>query len=139
MTSQSPPLDQIPDEEILSRFVLSKSWIRFDNSIKPNAFMPPPDLNLSVTASSQLSDDEIWLIGQDVAQNRPDGKLRGRADISALNARSQSLNAIANPIPNNIHHTHIVGWPTDKPLQKIIAQELADAARFLPNPNSETA
>jgi hypothetical protein len=134
MTSQSQPPGQISDEEILSRFILFKRWIRSDkNKVKPDAFMPPPDLNLSVTASTKLSEENIWQIGLGVAQKRPNGELKGRADITALNVRSQELDAISAPIPDiNIHHVHVVGWPSEKPLQKIIAQELADAARFIP-------
>ena len=134
MSSQSQLPSLIPDQEILSRFVLTKNWIRSDNSIRHHAFMPPADLNLSVTASTKLSEENIWQIGLDDAQKRPNGELKGRADITALNVRSQELEAVPDPIPDtNIHHVHIIGWSAEKPLQKIKALELADAAHFVPS------
>ncbi|MFZ1977250.1 MAG: hypothetical protein WAV76_04790 [Bacteroidota bacterium] len=133
MSSQPVPQEQISDEEILSRFILFKRFIRSDNkSIKADAFIPPSDLNLSVTASSQLSEEEIWKIGKDVAEIRSGGELYGRADLTALNVRSQNLQAIPAPLPTNIYHAHVIDWPTEKPAQKIIALELANASRFIP-------
>jgi len=36
--------------EILARYVFARNQIRTsDNSVKPAAFMPPPDLEMSVT------------------------------------------------------------------------------------------
>jgi hypothetical protein len=46
--------------------------------------------------------------------------------------RSQSLDAVAAPVPDNHHHTHIVGWSIEKSKQLSIAQELASAAQFVP-------
>ena len=133
--SSDSEIQLIPDDEQLSRFILIKGWIRSDsNTVKSDAFIPQRDLNLSVTACSQLSENDIWRVGQEVAQNRPDGTLRGRADILSLQVRQRLLQVISHPVQNNPNHVHITGWLSDKPAQKSIAQELTDAARFIPNP-----
>jgi len=120
--------------EQLARFIVFSGWIRrSDQTVKQDAFIPPPDLELSVTRHKNLSEQELWRIGQSVADSRP-AKLHGRADIRAVNVRQQALDVEPNPAPGNPNHANVIGWPVDKPAQKIIAQELAAKARFLPTP-----
>jgi len=120
--------------EQLARFIVFSGWIRrSDQTVKQDAFIPPPDLELSVTRHKNLSEQELWRIGQSVADSRP-AKLHGRADIRAVNVRQQALDVEPNPVPGNPNHANVIGWPVDKPAQKIIAQELAAKARFLPTP-----
>jgi hypothetical protein len=129
-------LDQlIKNEEVLARYILYDKWIRkVDNTPKPDAFIPPSDLNLSVTRHIGLSEKDLWKIGQTVAdivsKKRPDAKLEGRADLLVVVARNQALQVHSYPISGNANHAHITGWPKDKPAQKSIAQELAAAAHF---------
>jgi hypothetical protein len=78
-----------------------------------------------------LSTDEIWQIGQEVADSRP-ATLYGRADIQALHIKRQSLRIIPTAEPRN--HANVTDWPKDKPAQKIIAQELAAVAHYVPKP-----
>jgi hypothetical protein len=118
--------------EQLARFIVFSGWIRrSDQTVKQDAFIPPPDLELSVTRHKNLSERELWRIGQRVADARP-AKLHGRADIRAANVRQQALDVEPNPVPGNPNHANVIGWPADKPAQKIIAQELAAKAHFLP-------
>jgi hypothetical protein len=126
-------LTPVTDSEVLVRFVLFRGWIRSSNStVKSDAFIPHPYPDLSVTRHIGLSVEEIWQIGQAVADSRP-ATLYGRAEIQALHVRRQSLRIVPTPEPKN--HANITGWPKDKPAQKIIAQELAAVAHCLPNPN----
>jgi hypothetical protein len=123
----SPP---ITPEEWLARFVTVEKWIRADQTIRQDAFIPPKDLNLSVTRHLNLSQDELWTIGQAVADavaKRPRSVLYGRADIRVHDVTQQTLRIEAAPLPDNANHAHIVGWP-DKAAQKSIAQQLAVAA-----------
>ncbi|TLY28630.1 MAG: hypothetical protein E6K56_09650 [Ignavibacteria bacterium] len=119
------------DEEWLARFVLFRKWIRSDRTVKPDAFIPYPYPNLSVTRHVGLMDSEPWEIGQDVADARP-ATLYGRADLQAVNFRRQSLAISATPRPRN--HANVSGWPPDKPSQKIVAQEIAALAVFIRRP-----
>ncbi len=115
----------VADEERLARFILFSNWIRnSDNTVKPDAFIPYPYPDLSVTRHINLSEEALWKMGQDVADARS-ATLYGRADIFASTARRQSLRIAPAPVPNNSNHTNIDGWPADKPAQKMIALQLA--------------
>lgn len=115
----------VTDDECLARFILFSKWIRSpDQTVKPDAFIPYPYPDLSVTRHIDLSVEALWKMGQDVADARP-ARLYGRADIYASNARRQHLRINPAPAPNNPNHANIDSWPADKPAQKIIAQQLA--------------
>jgi hypothetical protein len=115
----------VADEEGLARFILYSNWIRnSDKTVRPDAFIPYPYPDLSVTRHINLSEEALWNVGQHVADARS-GKLYGRADIYASTARRQRLRIDPAPVPNNPNHANIDGWPADKPAQKIIALQLA--------------
>lgn len=130
--NEDTSLPQVTDDEFLARFVLFSGWIRSsNNTVRPDAFIPYPYPDLSVTRHLGLLESDIWQIGQMVASSRP-ATLYGRADIQALYVKRQSLRIIPTPEPKN--HANVTGWPKDKPAQKIIAQELAAIAQYCPNP-----
>lgn len=115
----------VADEEGLARFILFSNWIRnSDKTVKPDAFIPYPYPDLSVTRHIDLSEEALWNVGQHVADARS-AKLYGRADIYAFTARRQRLGIDPAPVPNNPNHANVYGWPADKPAQKIIALQLA--------------
>ena len=120
----------VTSDEQLSRFILFNNWIRkSDQTVKPDAFIPHPYPDLSVTRHKSLTEQQLWQIGQVIADSRP-ATLYGRADIQTSNVRRQGLEVEPKPVTNNQNHANIIGWPTDKPTQKIIAQELAAKANF---------
>jgi len=121
-------LPLVNDHEWLARFILFSNWIRGDQTIRPDAFIPHPYPDLSVTRHVGLLESELWQIGQTVANKRP-AKLYGRADVQALTVKAQSLRIEPTPEPRN--HANITGWPADKPGQKIIAIEIAAVAQFV--------
>lgn len=123
MTGESAS-SEVADEESLARYILFSNWIRnSDQTVKPDAFIPHPYPDLSVTRHLNLAEDALWKAGQDVAGAR--GKtLYGRADIYAAAVRKQLLKVEPAPVQNNPNHANIVGWPTGKPAQKIIALQL---------------
>jgi len=121
----------IADAEMLARFVMVRRWIRQDNTVRSDAFIPPPDLNLSVTRHGTLSEHELWQRGHRVAEQR-DKPLYGRADVSAMHVRDANLDAIEYPLYENPEHAHITGWPTEKSAQKAAAQQLAASAQYVP-------
>jgi hypothetical protein len=134
--SEAANLPPVSPDERLARFITVNRWLRDDKSIRPEAFMPPRDLNLSVTRHLGLSEEALWRHGQEVAdavsKTRSAG-LFGRADVTAAEVIRQTLKVEAYPLPENANHAHINGWP-DKPAQKSIAQRLAEAAKYEPNP-----
>lgn len=128
MTGESAPL-VVADDECLARFILFSKWIRADQTVKPDAFIPHPYPDLSVTRHTNVVEEELCKLGQAVADARQK-TFYGRADIYAAAVRRQLLKIEPAPVPNNPNHANIVGWPADKPAQKIIAQQLAADSIF---------
>jgi hypothetical protein len=139
--SNTVPGDQVAENELLARFVTLDRWVRPDKTVKQDAFIPPNDLQLSVTRHLNLSERQLWELGQTVAKiigEKRTAGLFGRADIANKTVVQQSLMTEAAPLPENPNHAHITRWPLDKPARKQIAQQLAAAARFvLPPVNNE--
>jgi hypothetical protein len=126
----------IGDNECLARFITSSKWIRTsDKTVKQDAFIPYPYPDLSVTRHGSFSQQELWEIGKTIAAVRP-ATLYGRADVTAQDVRRQKLGVEPRPVPENLNHASIIGWPIDKPAQKSYAQELAAAARYVPAPEA---
>lgn len=119
-----PPIDS---NEWLARFIYYRRHIREDWTIRPDAFIPHPYTDLSVTRHLQLSEAQIWEIGHGVAQQTRQ-ILRGRADVQVFVFQRQQLHVVAAPLPENSNHANVTGWPGEKPVQKIIAQQVAGAA-----------
>jgi hypothetical protein len=127
----TPPVE---DDERLARFVTHARQFRAsDLTVKQDAFIPYPHLELSVTRHRDATEAEIWSAGLIVVQSQ--GKrLFGRADVFAGLCRSQKLVVNATPLDNNPNHTDIAGWPPAKQDQKAIALKLAASAQFVLSP-----
>lgn len=133
MTDKTRP-SPVADDEWLARFILFSKWVRAnDQTVKPDAFIPHPHPDLSVTRHKNLTEQELWRIGQGIADGRP-AKLYGRADIRTAEVRRQALEVQARPVCGNPNHANVTGWPAEKSAQKNIAQQLAAAAPYLRKP-----
>ena len=123
-----PPVE--PGEQ-LTRYVLQSSHIRrSDATVKADAFVPHPYQDLSVDRHRSATMEDLWQSGARVAAKC--GKtLHGRADFPTTACLQNKLTVKADPEGGNPNHAIIIGWPADKPLQKIIALELAASARFV--------
>jgi len=128
-----PPPAAIGDEEDLARYVFRPEHVRTDGTIKPDALIPYRYTELSVTRHHGLDAAEIWAAGRAVAEQRQLA-LVGRADLLAADYRARSLTVQTDPVEGNAHHALVLGWPTEKPAQKLIAQLLAARARYRPAP-----
>ena len=119
--------EPVESSELLARFVLNRIHVRQDGTLRPNAFIPYPYPDLSVTRHLQLAEAALWEVGKRVACQT--GKtLYGRADVCSSVFESQGLHVEAAPVPENRNHANVVGWPIEKPAQKSIAQEIAAVA-----------
>ena len=120
-----PPIDS---DEWLARFIHYQRYIRQDRTVRPDALIPHPYPDLSVTRHLQFSEVELWQVWRDVA--RQSGKtLHGRVDVQVFVFRQQQLQVVADPVlPENPNHANVTGWPAEKPAQKIIAQQIAAVA-----------
>ena len=121
--------EDIDGDEQLARFILTRRYIRQDNTVKPEAFIPPSDLNLSVTRHGTLTEEAVWACG-DLIADAQNKDLHGRADVVTQAVRSGGLEVQAAPVPENPNHANIAGWPPEKPRQKVLAQLIAAAAEF---------
>jgi hypothetical protein len=104
---------------------------RTENRATPEAFMPPPDLKLSVYQITSLPAVEIWTLGRGVLQQHPQPRLYGRADVRVGAVHDQKLKAIRDDDPPR--HVNVVGWPSygdGKDLMKSLAQQLAKSAKL---------
>jgi hypothetical protein len=123
----------VPDEEPLARYVYSKRHVREDRTVKPDAFIPHPYPDLSVTRHLGLDEAEIWKIGADIGVERS-ASLQGRADVITAEFRRNALEVKPEPVPGNPNHVNVVGWPSDKPSQKNLAQRIVLSAKYLAAP-----
>ena len=119
--------DLVASEERLARFILHRSHLRQDWTVKPDAFIPHPRHELSVTRHLHLSEPEIWNIARQVARHT-EKTLYGRADVRASDFERQTLRVVAAPVLENPNHANVSGWPLEKSAQKAIAQAIAQAA-----------
>lgn len=130
---------EVTADELLARFIYQSSHIRpSDRTVKPNAFLPPANLLCSVTRHLQATEDELWSVGHDGARQR-EATLYGRADLLTGVCTRNGLPVLKAPVQGNPNHANVTGWPSDKPAQKIIAQELAAAAALVLPPEQGQA
>jgi len=136
MTS-APQGGTLQPDELLARFLTVRAWVRSDRTVRQDAFIPPKDLNLSVTRHHDLSEPELWAVGKMVTETiaiTRTASLHGRADLTVLQISERTLRTEPAPLPTNPNHAHVVGWPSEKAVQKSLAQQLAAASRYVPWP-----
>lgn len=126
-------MDQVLDSEQLARFVFYRDHVRSGGEIKPDAFIPHPYDDLSVTRHDSLSQVELWGRGEAISKSR-ERPLVGLADVKAVAVRGAGLEPKPDPTPGDPQHAIILGWPSGKPNQKHQAQLLAKAAVFSKKP-----
>lgn len=117
--------------ESLGRYLTQKNhFSRRDNAVRTLAFMPPPNLRLSVFRIDGLKLEEVWIIGQrEVIDVLPQPKtLYGVADIKASKVREFDLEIEPSNTPPR--HADICGWH-EKAKHKSVAQQLAAEANLI--------
>lgn len=122
----------VSPEESLGRYLPEQSYFSpKSNTVKPRAFMPARDLRLSIFRIDGLTLEELWEIGQrEVINAMPIKKqLYGVADIKAREIQEVELEVECDNRPPR--HANIIGWPTEKDKQKIIALELAAESNLI--------
>lgn len=128
-----PPVEET---ERLSRYVLHSKHFRQDQTPRPELFMPHPHQDLSVTRHRDATEDELWQVGKDVAQQR-NKTFYGRFEIEAKDCEIETLKVEAKPVEGNPNHADITGWPSDKSAQKALALQIAASktmSQFIPHP-----
>jgi hypothetical protein len=123
-SNEQPPVPSVALKELLARFLLQRRYLRENRTVRPEAFMPHPYPDLSVTRHGNLSERQLWQIGRSIADAIPK-KLHGRVDVAAGVFIEQKLRILVAPTPENPNHVNIVDWPAEKSAQKIVAQEIS--------------
>lgn len=118
---------KVGEDEKLARYIFYRRQIRANGSVKPEALMPSPHPDMSVTRHLSLSEKEIWKIGQHIAEQRKK-PLQGRLDLITKNLIKHSLQVISAPLADNKNHADVSNWPQDKSAQKQVALELCAEA-----------
>lgn len=120
----------VSEDETVARYIVYSRHVRSSNqTVKPDAFIPPPNRELSVTRHHLATDAQLWHIGEQVA-SVGGLTLHGRADLLVRVIRGQSLEITPDPVPDNPNHANVTKWPAEKPAQKIIAAELTKESVF---------
>jgi len=122
----------VSPSESLARYLTSSTHYSHEKHlVKPAAFLPPPpDWRLSVFRIDGLSIEEVCVIGREKVIDKRTGRaLHGFADIKAR--VFQDLKLAIDPDNSPPRHASVMGWPEDKPSQKLIAIELAASAKLV--------
>jgi hypothetical protein len=127
MTDKETGEESIAPDEHLARFILQRSHLRSDGTIKQDVFIPYPWPDLSVTRHLRLTEEQLWNIGFDVARQTAK-TLHGRADVKAGEFQHHGLRVLTAPLTENQNHANVTNWPTEKSNQKHIAQKIAAVA-----------
>ena len=118
----------VADDELLARFIVNSNEFRKDDTVRPKLFMPYKLVALSVNRHRDCTEDEIWKVGYDVAEER-ERTLYGRSDIQASLCRIGPLDVVPNAIlPTNPNHADVTGFPSAKEDQQALAVKLAAAS-----------
>jgi len=122
-------MEDIKVDEVLSRYILDKTHIRYSNrTVKYSAFLPAPDGTTSVFRVSGLTEEQVWEVGDREVALKRQKPLVGRADITAAHVLKAGLELDADNNPPL--HANINGWPVERSGQKLIALKLAEDAQL---------
>ncbi len=117
-------LPEVDETENVTRFIMFSRWVRADETIRHDAFVPPDDLELSVTRLRQATDAELWQVGAKTA--KPSNRsLHGRVDLSVKVFLNRTLVVLCDAADENPNHAKVIGWPIDKAQQMIVAKQIA--------------
>ena len=122
-----PPLELL-ETDTMSRFLTSKKnhFSRAKNVVKPAAFLPPSDLQLSVFCTTAVPDHDLWRLGDEFVAKPRGVTVYGTGDITVRAVADAALSCDPNNDPPR--HVNLIGWPKDDAAQLMIATKLASTA-----------
>ena len=97
--------------------------------LQPN----PSDWKTSVMRVDQLTEVQIWGLGQAWVEPKRNKSIRARADIDAAVVLQQPPLFLEHAPPPD-EHMNIAGWPPTEDAVMVLAMELAEAATLHPRP-----
>ena len=129
--AQTEPVNGTKLKDPLARYLMHKRFFSREKGIvKGAAFMPSSKLQTSVFEVGGMAESDIWTSADETLRLEPGEKIYGRGDFSSHVVVELGLEVEAD-FPPARHH-NLVGWPVEKPKQKLIALKLAEKAKFIP-------
>lgn len=129
--------EQVSPVEMTTHFIFARdNFNPSKKTVHAAAFMPPKDRRLSIYRTCRCSEGKIWWLGgQYVAKKRKKAVL-ARGDLLAVKFARVQLVISAGRADRSPHprHANVIGWPDDKPVQKMKAVELANEATLVLKP-----
>jgi hypothetical protein len=124
----------VAEDEIVTRYVFDKGYFsRSRRTVKYQAFWPHNG-ETSVFRISQLSNAEVWSLGNEYVAKQRKRSLKARADIvtdavmfAGLAVTGTHLRVVAETSTHPLH-ANIAGWPEDESAIQMVAVELANRA-----------
>jgi len=116
----------VSENEIISRYLFQqKGKFSVDKkTVKHRAFLPPPNNEMSVYRTSNLTEDFIWNIGGKYVAEPQGKECLARAELLKSIYTSNSLDVIPDTDPHPLH-AKVVNWPNTKHERQLIASKLS--------------
>ena len=137
-------IDRIPSaigqDECVTHFIFYHGHIDENRGLVDHAAFKPhkTDRNFSVYRIKGCSEKRIWLIGYLFVELRRSDKriILARGDVECKIVFDQGLRITPKPSPHP-RHAEVIGWPDDKPTQKLKQIALAQAAKLRLRPRAD--
>jgi hypothetical protein len=111
---------ELRKDENVARYLYERSKYRPGNkTVKHSAFMPPPDMLLSVFRTYGLMEDGVWALSDALGERAA----VARADVVVLSIEKAGV--LVDPDDEPKRHANISGWPSDLDSIVQIAIQLA--------------
>jgi hypothetical protein len=121
--------NEIPSGCLLARFLTqSGHFSPTTHRVKQSAFLPAKSLELSIFNIDKLIPHKIWELADKYVLSA-ERKVYGYAKIFSDIIYNNKLKIDYNNNPER--HANIIGWPTEKDEQKLLAIELANASELV--------
>ena len=124
----------VAKDEIVTRYVFDKSCFSSSKHIVKYQAFWPHNGETSIFRISQLSDADVWFIGNEYVAKPRKRRLRARADIvtdavtiAGSAVTGTHLRVVAETSTHPLH-ANIIGWPEDESAIQMVAVELANRA-----------
>lgn len=117
------PSPAVGPGESIARHCRNRSHIAGGGKVKYSAFMPPPNLRLSVVRRDGLNEQEVESIGRQYV----DKDVKGHATLPAAAIRARNLTFDPNGEPFS-RHANVLGWDDDDARNRLAASALAEAS-----------
>lgn len=122
--------NKISPLEAITRYIFSEGhYAKTTGRVKYNAFWPKKG-ETSVFRIANLSDNQIWNIGENYVAPISSRTLRARGDIVASDVFDEDLEIKPDTRKHRLH-ANIVAWPLEEPDKiRFLATNLADKAQL---------